>query len=147
MTQLVDEMMAANPAFLLPNDTCVRAAQLMVQEDCGLLPIIDNADTRLLVGVITDRDIVVRLIANSKNPLEAKVSEAMSGEVKSLPTTASLSEAADLMQSAQIHRVIITDADDKLVGVLSLADVATQGLQPRMIAATVQSISRTDTNA
>src|SRR3954471_20194337 len=104
MTMLVQDMMTAYPRTCLENDSITSAAQIMVAEDCGVVPVIDHPDRMNLAGVITDRDIVVRLVAANRNPLEARVADAMSRDVKTLPITASMREAADLMAREQIRR-------------------------------------------
>lgn len=146
MTMLVSDIMTAVPRTCLPGDPVTQAAQLMVSEDCGIIPVIDHPDRMYLAGVITDRDIVVRLVAANRCPLEAKVEEAMSKNVKTLPTTASLREAADLMQQEKIRRIMIVDENGRLQGVLSQADLATEGTQPRMVAETLDHVSRTGTS-
>ena len=77
--------------------------------------------------------------------VEAMAQDAMSQQVKTLPTTASLREAADLMQQEQIRRVIIVVANGRLQGVLSQADLATEAVQPGMVAETLEHISRPST--
>ena len=142
MTMLVQDIMTAVPRTCLPTDSVVQAAKIMVEEDCGIVPVIDSPDRMYLAGVITDRDIVVRLVAASRCPLEARVEDAMSRNVKTLPTTASQREAADLMAQEKIRRVMIVDQNGKLQGVLSQADLATEGTQPRMVAETLDHVSR-----
>lgn len=142
MTMLVQDLMTGAPRTCLPTDSVVQAAQIMVAEDCGIVPVIDNPDGMRLAGVITDRDIVVRLVAENRCPLEARVQDAMSRDVRTLPTTASQREAADLMAQEKIRRIMIVDENGRLQGVVSQADLATEGTQPRMVAETLDHISR-----
>jgi CBS domain-containing protein len=142
MTMLVKDIMTALPRTCLASDPVTKAAQVMVQEDCGIVPVVDDPDNLRLAGVITDRDIVVRLVAENRCPLEARVSDAMSRDVKTLPSTASQREAADLMAAEQIRRIMIVDQNGTLQGVLSQADLATEGTQPRMVAETLDHVSR-----
>jgi CBS domain-containing protein len=142
MTMLVQDIMTATPRTCPPTDSVVQAAQIMVAEDCGIVPVIDNSDRMYLAGVITDRDIVVRLVAANLCLLEARVEDAMTRDVKTLPTTASIREAADLMAQEKIRRVMIVDQNGKPQGVLSQADLATEGTQPRMVAETLDHVSR-----
>jgi CBS domain-containing protein len=147
MTMLVQDMMTAYPRTCLENDSITAAAQIMVAEDCGVVPVIDHPDSMRLAGVVTDRDIVVRLVAANRNPLEARVQDAMTRDVKTLPTTASMREAADLMSAEQIRRIMIVDQNGRLQGVLSQGDLAKEGTQPRMVAETLDHISRTSAEA
>ena len=74
----VREIMTENPACCTPDATLQEVARLMVENDCGLVPIVDALDTRRLVGVISDRDICCRVIAEGQNPLELTAADAMS---------------------------------------------------------------------
>lgn len=142
MTQFIQDIMAFNPVFVTPEDPVTRAAELMVQDDTGFIPVVVSATDMHVAGVITDRDIVVRLVGQNKNPLNAFVSEAMSTNVQTLPFTSSLSEAANMMKDHEIRRLAIVDGDGLLKGVLSLGDLATDAQQPRLVADTLQSISQ-----
>src|SRR4051794_11557192 len=86
----VRDVMTANPECVRENDGIVEAARIMKSEDAGVVPIIDN--DRKLVGIITDRDIVVRLVADGRNPLDCKVNEAMTKHIRSVRDDATVDE-------------------------------------------------------
>jgi CBS domain-containing protein len=97
------------------------AARRMAQEDIGFLPVIGGGSIR---GVLTDRDIVVRCIADGQDPSVVTVKSAMTREVAILPDEADVEEAAQLMEAKQIRRILIQDDQERYVGVVSLGDLA-----------------------
>jgi CBS domain-containing protein len=99
------------------------AAALMREGDFGLLPVGENDR---LVGTITDRDITIRAVADGKDPSTTTVREAMSQGVRYCFEDQTLEEAADLMSQAQIRRLPILDRDRRLVGIVALADLASE---------------------
>lgn len=104
-------------------DAVVEAARKMKQADTGVLPIVDDGDDRKLVGVITDRDLAVRVIAAGADVKSAKVGDYCSPRTLTVTSTTSLNEAAQKMADGQVHRLPVVD-DGKLVGIVSLADLA-----------------------
>lgn len=96
----------------------------MKEHDIGFIPIVETEDRRKLVGVVTDRDLVLRGIA-SKHPGSAKVSEVMTKDVVTVDSSTSLDDAAKVMANHQIRRLPVVD-QGQLVGILSLGDVAVQ---------------------
>jgi CBS domain-containing protein len=99
------------------------AAALMRQGDFGLLPVGENDR---LVGTITDRDITIRAVAEGKDPGTTTVREAMSQGIRYCFEDQTIEEAADLMSQAQIRRLPILDRNKRLVGIVALADLATE---------------------
>jgi CBS domain-containing protein len=99
------------------------AATLMRQGDFGLLPVGENDR---LVGTITDRDIAIRAVAEGKDPGTTTVREAMSEGIRYCFEDQTVEEAADLMSQAQIRRLPILDRNKRLVGIVALADLATE---------------------
>jgi CBS domain-containing protein len=120
----VREVMTPDPAAVAPGDTLQRTAQLMDELNVGVLPVVEDGRLR---GVLTDRDIVVRSTSAGQDPKQARISDAMTDEVRSLPETADVEEAAKLMESVQIRRLPITAEDGRLTGIVSLGDLATAG--------------------
>ena len=96
----------------------------MKEHDTGFIPIVEKEDHRKLVGIVTDRDLVLRGIA-SKHPGSAKVSEVMTTDVYTVNSRASVDEAAKMMAAHQVRRLPVVD-NGQLVGILSLGDVATE---------------------
>ena len=117
----VSEVMTSNPVSVGRTDTLQQAAQLMKDNDCGSLPVTHEES---VCGVITDRDITVRAVANGAACTES-VETAMTSEVVSIGSDAQTSEAAQMMSDNQLHRIYVVD-DGSLVGVVALADLANE---------------------
>ena len=99
-------------------------AKMMLDEDCGAIPVIESQDNPKPVGIITDRDIVIRSIALGKNPLEMKASECMTSEVFTIDEDAQLSDCYDVMINNKVRRVIVLDSNGSVKGIVSQADIA-----------------------
>ena len=118
-------VMTSNPATCRSDTPVAVVAQLMIDHDCGEIPVIDGEGRP--VGVITDRDIVVRLVAAGRDTAEAIAGDAMSQPVHSVPETGELRDCVCLMEAEQIRRVPVVDSAGRLTGMLSLADIALAG--------------------
>jgi CBS domain-containing protein len=119
--QIARDVMTRNPRTVKPTDPVQQIAQLMVDEDTGIIPVVDG--TRL-VGVVTDRDIVCRLIAQGTDLKGAKASDVMTAEVECVTEDDSLQDVLEVMGENQIRRVGVVGKDDRLVGIISMADLA-----------------------
>ena len=137
----VHEVMTDSPRCVTPETPVSEAARLMKSEDVGSLPILDGLK---LAGVVTDRDIVIRAVANRKVPRGMPVREIASRELVTIRPDEDLSEALKLMASYQVRRLPVVDEDNTLVGVLSQADVAVEAKE-KDFANMVEGISRTPT--
>ncbi len=115
--------MTPNPTTVEPSTTVQEAARTMKSEDVGSLPLVEGDR---LVGVITDRDIAIRIVAEGKGA-ETTVGEIASKDVVTVDPQQSLEEAARLMAEHQVRRLPVTEEDGKLVGVLAQADLAQTG--------------------
>jgi CBS domain-containing protein len=142
MATLAD-IMTRRPICCTPQDTLVDAARIMRDEDCGIVPIVEDMTTMRLVGVVTDRDIVIRCVADGRNPAECTVSEGGTERVYALPATASLKECRQLMESRQVRRVPVVDESQTLIGIVSLADLA-QEVDDGKLGRTLDEISESD---
>ena len=119
--QCARDVMTRNPRTVRPTDTVQQVAQLMIDEDTGIIPVVDNGR---LVGVVTDRDIVCRLVATGADLRSAKASEVMTTEVECVTEDESLQEVLEVMGQHQIRRVAVVASEDRLVGIISMADLA-----------------------
>ena len=117
----VRDVMTANPACVSEKDTVRDAARIMAKQDTGVVPVVNG---KKVVGMITDRDIVVRLIAEGKDPNSAKVVDAMSKQIKSIREDAGVDEALQLMSTSQVRRIPVVNASDELVGIVSMGDIS-----------------------
>ncbi len=123
--QTVAEVMSRNAQVVAPWDSLQRAAQLMDELDVGALPVCDGEQ---LVGMVTDRDLAVRGIAAGKSPQDAHIDEVMSAQVRWCFEDQPLDEVITQMADSQIRRIPVVSHDDqrRLVGIVSLGDVATR---------------------
>ena len=119
--QCARDVMTRSPKSVRPTDSIQQIAQLMVDEDTGIIPVVENGR---LMGVVTDRDIVCRLVASGTDLKTAKASEVMTSEVECVTEGDSLQEVLQLMGQHQIRRVAVVAKDDRLVGIISMADLA-----------------------
>ncbi len=117
---LIKEAMTPSPTCCKPDDTLNTVAKLMVEHDCGEIPVHDGKE---IVGVITDRDIVCRAVAVHKNPSAVTASEVMTRNVYTIAEDDDLEDALDLMEQMVIHRLPVVDGAGKLVGIVSEADL------------------------
>ena len=139
MAKCARDVMTVNPALCKPETSLDRVAKLMVQHDCGEIPVIDAAQH--VVGVITDRDIVVRLVADGKNPAAYAAEACMSQLVVTVPVDASLKDVLTTMEKHQIRRVPVVDERGSCVGMIAQADLAWTG-GARDVAELVREVSR-----
>ncbi|HKY50833.1 MAG TPA: CBS domain-containing protein [Candidatus Limnocylindria bacterium] len=123
MNMKVRDLMTSNPTVVKPEDTAAQAATLMKQEDCGSLPVVSNGK---LVGIITDRDIVIRAVAAGKDPRSTPVSALMSADPVTLSPEASDDDAERLMGERQVRRLPVVE-NGKLVGIIVTAQLARRG--------------------
>ncbi len=120
----VKEIMTPNPAMCTPQTPLETAAKLMVDYDCGEIPVIDDFGSCTPLGVITDRDITCRTVAKGKNPLDLTVSECMSTPLVSVKPEDTLENVYRIMEENQIRRIPVVDDGSKCIGIVSLADIA-----------------------
>ena len=139
MTKRARDIMTSDPACCSPTTTLDEVAKLMAYNDCGEIPVVDPADH--IVGVVTDRDIVCRVVAEGKNPIAYTAESCMSGPVVTVQADAPLDEVVAAMEEHQIRRVPVVDEKDSCVGIISQADVSRAGA-PRDVAELVREVSR-----
>lgn len=117
---LIREVMTTNPACCKPTDTLDTVAQLMLEHDCGEIPVCEN---NRLVGVITDRDITLRAVAAGKAPMSLAASEVMTRNVYSVYDNDKLETAFAIMSEKLVRRLPVIDANGAIIGILSQADL------------------------
>jgi CBS domain-containing protein len=140
-----DVVMTNNPVCCLPNDMVVKVAKLMKSGNVGSIPVVENEKTRKLVGIVTDRDIALKIVAEGKDPKSTIVAAVMTAKVVSCQSEDDLQKAMDLMSKNQLRRIPIVDKDGRIVGIISQADVATRVDKPRKTAEMVKEISQSKT--
>ena len=132
------DVMTKDPATLGPEATLGEAATLMRQEDCGSIPIVDGGR---LVGIVTDRDIVIRAVAAGKDARSTKVSEVMSADPVCISPDTDVDEAADVMADRQIRRLPVVE-DGKLAGILVIGQIARREPDEQQTGETLKEISQ-----
>jgi CBS domain-containing protein len=146
MSRLVRHVMTEEPKTLSPSMTAEDAAGLMAKYDVGVIPIVD-AET--FVGLVTDRDLVVRVLAARQDPAEVLLRSIVTKEPVTVTPDTRLSEARDLMQEHRVRRLPVMKAD-RLVGIVSLGDLAVADPSRRAIGDTIERVSESpdtvDTN-
>ncbi len=123
----ISNVMTRNVKIASPEDTLQRAAQVMESNDFGLLPVGENDR---LIGMLSDRDITVRAVAKGLSPAKCKVRDVMSSAVKYVYEDESIEDAARNMSDLQVRRLPVLNRDKRLVGIVSLADLALTRPQP-----------------
>ncbi|CAN5671524.1 hypothetical protein BH23GEM8_BH23GEM8_02120 [soil metagenome] len=117
------DLMTENPQVVTPDATLAEVAKLMKELDVGIIPVVTGADNRRLRGVITDRDIAIRAVAEGKDG-RTKVSECMTDDVETVNKNDPVRQVLELMQREQVRRVPVTDREGRLVGIIAQADLA-----------------------
>jgi CBS domain-containing protein len=137
MGKRIREVMTPSPETVEPGQPVSEAAKLMKQADVGMIPVVQEGQ---LSGTVTDRDIVLRVIAEGKSPASTTVGEIASGEIVTVDPEQELEEALELMAKHQVRRLPVVE-NGRLIGVLAQADVAREG-DEREVGHTVEEISR-----
>jgi CBS domain-containing protein len=144
MARVARDVMTADPACCTPETTLDLVAKLMVQKNCGEIPVVDRSDHP--VGVVTDRDIVCRIVAEGKNPMAHTAAECMSQPVVTVRASAKLEDVLSAMEKHQIRRVPVVDEQGCCAGIIAQADVARVGPEHE-VAELVREVSRDERQA
>lgn len=121
----VREIMTPNPFCCTADTSLEEVAKAMVEHDCGEIPVVRNSKDRMLMGVVTDRDIVCRLVAQGINPVDEPAESCMSTPVIAVRETTPVEECARVMEERQIRRVPVVNGGGMCCGIVSQADIAT----------------------
>jgi CBS domain-containing protein len=138
MGKNVHEAMTSNPCAIEADRSVAYAAKMLKQEDVGVAPIVESGR---LIGMLTDRDIVVRVVAEGKDPDSVSVRDVASSNVVSVDPRQDLDEALKLMARYQVRRLPVVEQDGRLVGVVAQADIA-EAAKPKKTGELVEEISR-----
>ena len=136
------EVMTKNPVCCLPTDMVTKAAHLMKSENIGSIPVIENEQTEKLIGIVTDRDLALRVVAEGLDTKSTKVEAVMTRKVVSSLAGDDVQKALDAMAEHQLRRIPVVDNDNKVLGIIAQADVATRVDQPEKTAEVVKEISK-----
>ena len=135
------DVMTDNPVYALPDDTVEKVAQLMKKEDIGPVPVVDDEQNKRLVGIVTDRDLALKVVAEGRDPQTTKVEEVMTRKLITCRPDDDVESAMKAMAQYQLRRIPVVDDANRLVGIISQADVATRVDEPEKTAEVVKEIS------
>ena len=136
------EIMTANPRTVTPDTNLPEVARLMQSEDVGIVPVVDGAGSRQLLGVVTDRDIALRVVGEGRDPNSVRVSDVMSTTLRTAKESDSVDDVMSLMGEQQVRRIPIVDERGALVGIVAQADVVLQASSDKKAERTVEKISQ-----
>lgn len=139
MKKKVKDLMSNKIIAVLPSDSVMEVAFLMSEHHIGAVPVVSAGEIK---GMVTDRDIVLRCVAQNKNTKDIKASEIMSDNIAFVTPDQSINDAAEIMANEQIRRLPVL-TDGYISGIISLADIARQGAEPE-IAKAICEISRSN---
>ena len=137
-----NEVMTKDPVCCLPSDMVLDAARLMKGGNIGSIPVIENDQTMRLVGIVTDRDLAMKIVAEGQEAKSTRVEAAMTRKVVTCGANEDLQKALDAMAEHQLRRIPVVDADNRVIGIIAQADVATRLDQSEKTAQVVKGISQ-----
>ena len=135
------EVMTREPVCCEPGESLVQVAAKMKREDVGSVPVVDSQEDRKLVGIVTDRDIVVKVLANGSGIERATVRDAITADPACCQEEDDVTKAVHLMSERQVRRMPIVDEAGRLSGIIAQADVATRVNRDKTTGALVEAIS------
>jgi len=136
------DVMTSNLTCCVPDDTVHVVAQSMKAQNVGAMPVIDSHDKKRLIGIVTDRDLALKVVAQDREARKTKVEEVMTRNLVVCKTDDSWQMALDAMAKHQLRRIPVVDHEGRLAGIIAQADVATRIEQPAATAKVVEEISR-----
>ena len=136
------EIMTADPVCCVPTDTVARIAKLMKTENIGSVPICEDRHRKKLLGIVTDRDLALQIVAENREASSTKVQDIMTREPLTCRADDDLQTALDAMEKHQVRRIPVIDNDRRLIGMISQADVAVRSDHREKTAEVVEEISK-----
>ncbi len=119
----VDQVMTVNPSCCAQTDSAEKAAELMRKLNVGSIPVVESEQSYKLVGLVTDRDLCMSVVADGKDPKTMPVSECMSEDLITCAPDAELESLLELMQKNQVRRVLVVDKENRIEGIVATADL------------------------
>jgi len=144
-TMKCKEVMTEDPVCCLPGDTVDQAAQLMKDDDVGSIPVIADQKTKRLLGIITDRDLAIKVVAPAREVSAVSVEEVMTRGPVTCHANDDLHEAINAMEMHQVRRIPVVDDQNRIIGIIAQADIATRVKEPETTAEMVEEISKSAT--
>jgi CBS domain-containing protein len=118
------DLMTSDPECCLPDTNLREVAQMMVEFNCGEIPVVNNGTDKRPIGVVTDRDIVCRAVAKGKNPLDMTARDCMTSPCVTVTENASAEECCSMLEENKIRRLPVVDDCGRCSGIISQADLA-----------------------
>ena len=135
------EVMTRNPVCAVPEDSVANVARLMKENDIGPVPIVDNQESKQLVGIVTDRDLAIHVVAEGRDPQTTPVREVMTTSLVTCRDNDDIETALDAMSTNQLRRIPVVDDNNMLLGIIAQADIATRMDEPEKTGEVVKDIS------
>lgn len=117
------DIMTESPAVVTPNTVARDAAKMMEDNDCGSLPVVESRDSMKLIGIVTDRDLALRILGRGQDPT-TPILEAMTKNVSSVKADDNLDAVEHVMSGQQVRRVPVVDGQSRIIGIIAQADLA-----------------------
>jgi CBS domain-containing protein len=136
------DIMSKDPMCVTPDTPLVEAAQIMKTENIGVVPVVESTGSKRLVGVLTDRDIAIRAVAEGRDGTTTSVGHVMTSDVRTSAASDSVEDVMDLMGREQIRRIPIVDESGALVGIIAQADIVIEARDDKKAERTVEKISQ-----
>jgi CBS domain-containing protein len=140
------DVMTREPICCEPGDSVTRVAAVMKEEDVGSVPVVDSQHSRQLMGIVTDRDLVVKVLAGGRTAEQATVRDAMTANPSCCKEDDDVERAVEAMKDRQVRRMPIVDSSGRLTGIIAQADVATRVNKDAKTGDLVEAISETGTS-
>ncbi|SRR6266498_6159195 len=141
-TKKCRDVMTEDLVFCTPGDTVSKVAQLMKREDIGPVLIVDNEQAKTLVGIVTDRDLAIKVVGEGRDPQNTRVEDVMTRKLITCHADDNVENAMKAMAQYQLRRIPVVSENMKLVGIISQADVATRVNEPERTAEVIREISQ-----
>ena len=143
--ELCRDIMTQNPACCARSDTAHVVAQIMRDRDIGLVAVVDDEQNQKLVGIVTDRDLVLRLLADDNERSGVTAEEVMTEDIVACKPDDPIQNCLDAMESRQIRRIPIVEESGRIVGIIAQSDIAVRFGQPDKTAELIEELSRPTT--
>ena len=141
-TKKCRDVMTEDLVFCTPGDAVSEVAKMMKREDIGPVLIVDSERSKTLVGIVTDRDLAIKVVGEGRDPKNTKVEDVMTRKLVTCHADDNIENALKAMVQYQLRRIPVVDENMKLVGIISQADVATRVDEPERTAEVVREISQ-----
>lgn len=135
------DVMTKNPVCATPDDDVAKVARLMRDNDIGPVPIIESTTSKRLVGIVTDRDLALKVVAEGRDPSTTRVRDVMTEDVVTCRADDEVEDTLQAMSKNQLRRILVVDENDMLVGIIAQADIATRMNEPEKTGEVVKEIS------